>query len=166
MTKFQARFLKSHYQSRWTVLRHNQKNNDKILLFNDQFVLKNLTPGKTLAYNCLGDMYHDIIPNLSLTAGHDRVYNNLVLINNTEFKYKTLEQISEFVENLAESTLLRDSRIILSFEHRFLVYNRVEVSVNSMLANWPGQFKQRQMLNLLRKTQPGYGDYFFCLDYK
>lgn len=167
MRKIQIRTLKSHYQSRWAVLRHNQKHHDKILLLTDQFVIKNLVAGSTLAYHCLGEMYQGIVPNISLTPADKNLYNNIVLVNNTEFKYKTPEQLSGYIEQLADPLLLPNGRVILSFEHRFLVYNRVEISVDAMLSAWTKSFKKfklKQMLNLLGRTQPGYGDYFFCLE--
>jgi len=166
MRKTQIRVLKSHYLARWAVLRHNQKHSQKLLLIQDQFVLKNLLPGDTLCYNCLGEMYKTIIPNLSTTA--DKKYNNLVLINNIEFKYKTPDQLKVLLEELSEKLLLPNSRIILSFEHKFLIYDRIGISVNSLINNWLAELKKFKLVSkilLLGKSQPGYGDYFFCLDY-
>ena len=166
MNKFQIRQLKNHYQSRWGVLRHNQKNTKKILLLNDLFVLKNLLPGRTLCYNCLGEMYNDIIPDLSVTL--TQRCNNLVLINNFEFKYKTLDQLAEYITELAKKSLCPGGRVIMSFEHRFLIYDRVGVSVDSLFNNWLEgltKFKLVSKILLLGKSQPGCGDYFFCLDY-
>lgn len=166
MHKNQIRTLKSHYQTRWAVLRHNQKHVQKLLLIHDQFVLKNLLPGNTLCYNCLGEMYKTIISNLSTTA--DKKYDNLVLINNIEFKYKTVAQLTVLLEELSENFLLPNGRVILSFEHRFLIYDRVGVSVDLLFNNWLEgltKFKLVSKILLLGKSQPGCGDYFFCLDY-
>lgn len=165
MNKFLIRQLKNHYQARWAVFRHNQKNVKKILLINDMFVLKNLLPGRTLCHNCLGEMYQDIIPNLSTTI--DQRFNNLVLVNNIEFKYKTLDQIADYLEKLSVETLLPSGRIILSFEHRFLIYNRIDISVDSLIQNWTSSlrnFKTVATLSLLGTSQPGYGDHFICLE--
>lgn len=165
MNKFLVRQLKNHYQARWAVFRHNQKNVKKILLINDMFVLKNLLPGRTLCYNCLGEMYQDIIPNLSTTIDHR--FNNLVLVNNIEFKYKTLDQIADFLTTLSVGTLLPGGRVILSFEHRFLIYNRIDISVNSLIQNWASSlknFKTVATVSLLGTAQPGYGDHFVCLE--
>lgn len=165
MTKTQIRNLKSHYLARWTVMRHNQKNNNnnKILLLEDQFVLKNLLPGSTLCYNCLGEIYNGII---DLTGSIK--YYNLVLINNLEFKYKTVGQINAWLQELAKNLLVTGGRIILSIEHRFLIYNRVNISVETLLSSWFDDFENIKVLktvNLLGKTNPGYGDYFFSLEY-
>ena len=111
-------------------------------------------------------MYETIISNLSTTA--DKKYNNLVLVNNIEFKYKTLDQLTVLLEELSENFLLSNGRVILSFEHRFLIYDRVDVSVDSLFADWLAglkKFKPVSKILLLGKSQPGYGDYFFCLDY-
>ena len=168
MTKHQLRLIKNHYLARWAVLRHNQKHSEKVLLLNDQFVLKNLLPGSTLCYECLGDVYQGVIPNLS-TAVSDKKHNNLVLINNLEFKYKSFEELNVYLEDLAGKTLLPGGRVILSLSHRFLIYNRVEISVNTLLTTWIQglkKFKLQTMANLLGRSQPGYGDYFFCLNYQ
>lgn len=166
MNKFEIRQLKSHYLARWAVMRHNQKHANKILLFQDLFVLKNLLPGHTLCYNCLGEMYQGIIPNLSTSI--DQRCSNLVLVNNIEFKYKTLDQIADFVKTLSTQTLLPGGRIIMSFEHRFLVYNRVCKSVNSLIKNWTGSlqnFNPVVTFSSLENSQPGYGDHFVCLEF-
>lgn len=165
MNKFIIRHLKNHYQARWAVLRHNQKNSEKILLINDLFVLKNLLPGTTLCYNCLGELYQDIIPDLLTTV--DQHCNNLVLINNIKFKYKTLNQISDYVDTLCDQALLPKGRVILSFDHRFLIYNRVGQSVDSLISNWTGSLKKYKTIasmSMLGKAQPGYGDHFVCLE--
>ena len=163
MHKRQIRILKSHYLARWAVMRHNQKNKHKVLLLEDQFVLKNLASGNTLCYNCLGEIYQDII---DLTPG--KKYLNLVLINNIEFKYKTVEQVNTWLQELADKLLLPGGRIILSIEHKFLIYNRVEVSIDTLLLSWFNNFKNikvQQFLNLRGRANPGYGDYFFCVEY-
>jgi hypothetical protein len=111
-------------------------------------------------------MYKTIISNLSTTA--DKKYDNLVLINNIEFKYKTVAQLTVLLEELSENFLLPNGRVILSFEHRFLIYDRVGVSVDLLFNNWLEgltKFKLVSKILLLGKSQPGYGDYFFCLDY-
>lgn len=166
MTKTQVRLLKSHYLSRWTVMRHNQKNKEKLLALNDQFVLANLMSGDTLCYNCLGEMYQGIIPNLSTLA--NKKYNNIVLINNMEFKYKTIDQLVDLINNIARQYLLANGRLIMSLEHRYLIYDRVDVSVDTLLKtliNSLKKFTPVAKLNLLRRSQPGYGDYFLCLNY-
>jgi hypothetical protein len=167
MNKRQIRRLKSHYLARWSVLRHNQKHTQKILLINDLFVLKNLLPGSTLCHECLGEIYRDIIPDLATTASTQ--YTNLVLVNNIEFKYKTLDQITVYLEGLANTVLLPTGRVILSFEHRFLIYDRINVSINTLLTHWVAKldkFKLISTISLLGTSQPGYGNYFFCLEYQ
>lgn len=169
MTKEEIRELKSHYGARWTVMRHNQKNSKKILLVIDNFVLKNLINGTTLCYNCLGNLYHDIIPQLSAQPSTNVRYNNLVLINNIEFKYKTVEEICRYVTLLSQNFLNLKGRLIFSINHRFLIYNRVEQSVESMLLLFEKhlpEFYKIRSINLLGKTPYGYGEYFFCFEYK
>ena len=164
MDKEKIRLLKSHYMARWTVMRHNQKRLDKILALEDQIVLKNLMPGTTLCYNCLGEIYTGMI---DMTPSEK--YQNLVLINNREFKYKTVDQINEWVQELAEQHLQPGGRIIMSVSHRFLIYNRVEISVNTLVSRWfsnVNNFTVIKSLNLLNKANQGYGDYFFWLNYK
>jgi hypothetical protein len=168
MHKSKIRTLKSHYQERWAVFRHNQKNTQKILLVQDQFVIKNLVPGDTLCYDCLGEMYQNIIPNLSTTVA-DKKYNNLILINNIEFKYKTIHELTECLTQLSEQLVLPGGRVVLSFEHRFLIYDRVGTSVLSLIDNWLKSLHKFTLVSkilLLGKSPYGYGDYFFCLQYR
>jgi hypothetical protein len=163
MTKLQIRRLKSHYLSRWAVMRHNQKNQKKILVLEDQFVLRNLIPGSTLCYNCLGEIYQGMID----LSPRDK-YDNLVLINNIEFINLTVDQTNVWIENLANQFLKPGGKIIVSLEHKFIIYNRVEISVNTLISTWftnSNRLKLTKFLNLLGKTNPGYGDYFFCIDY-
>jgi hypothetical protein len=163
MNRHQIRNLKSHYLSRWAVMRYNQKNQNKIVLLEDQFVLKNLAPGTTLFYNCLGEIYQGIV-----NGSTSQRYNNLVLINNLEFKYKSVDEINAVIQNLAEQFLTANGRIIFSVDHKFLCYNRFELSVTTLLANWFANFKKFKVthsLNLLGKANSGYGTYFFCVDY-
>ena len=144
-------------------MRHNQKKSDKILLLEDHFILKNLTPGSTIFHKCLGEIYLGIV---DVTPGIR--YNNLVLINNLEFKYKTVDQINSWVLELAEQLLLPGGRIIMSINHRYLIYNRVGISVDTLTSTWFdnfNNFKLLKFLNLLTKSNPGYGDYFFCVEY-
>lgn len=166
MTKNQIRDLKSHYQSRWSIFRHNNKQQEKLLLLEDQFVLKNLLPGKTLCYNCLGELYQDIVEQLSVCPGQK--VNNLVLINNIELKYKTVDQINAWLTIMAQENVLLGGRIIFSVEHKYLIYNRTHISVDTLLQSWFlnfQDFKVIKFLNLLYRNTPGYGTYFFCVDY-
>ena len=164
MDKSHIRKLKSHYLSRWSVLSHNRKNTDKILLIPDTFVVKNLTEGTTLCLDCLGQVYDDIIPNLHLDpiGRHD----NLVLINNLSFKYKTLDELSSHIMALSDKHLLPKGKLIFSFEHKFLIYDRINSSVASMLESFVSKFNNFALdksVNLLSRSNSGYGDYFFSM---
>jgi hypothetical protein len=132
----------------------------------DLFVIKNLLLGDTLCYNCLGEMYQTIIPNLSTTA--DKKYNNLILVNNIEFKYKTPDELAVYLVELSAQLLLPGGRVIVSFEHRFLIYDRVSISVESLFVTWLKSLQKFNLvskISLLGKSGYGYGDYFFCLEY-
>lgn len=165
MITYSIRYFKNHYQSRWAVMRHNQKNKQKILLINDKFVLKNLVPGTTLCYNCLGEMYIGIIDNM-YTLPTEQNYNNVVLINNIEFKNKTADQLVNLVTTLS-SNLMSGGRLILSVEQKYLKYDRVHISRGQLLSEFVTKltgFKKVTFLDMFGKSQPGYGDYFFCFE--
>lgn len=167
MNKDKIRGLKFHYLSRWSVLRYNQKHQDKILLFADLFVTKNLRSGNTLFYDCLGEIYQGIVPNASFTPGVAK-YDNLVMLNNPEFKYKTTGELAAYVSCMADKFLVAGGRVIMSFEHRGVIYDRVHQTVDSMLADFTNGLvglQSSQFANLLSKSPPGYGDYFYCLDH-
>jgi hypothetical protein len=146
-------------------MRHNQKKSNKILLIADKFVLNNIKPGTTLCFNCLGDMYFDIIENVHVSP--HGLYDNLVLINNVEFKYKTVDELCGYINQLASKSLAPSGRIVFSFEHKYLIYDRMSQSVDFMLstvANKLPNFYKLASINLLGKSPAGYGDYFFCFE--
>lgn len=165
MNKDKVRALKFHYLSRWSLFRHNQKNVDKTLLFADLFVIKNLSKGTTLFYDCLGEIYQGIVLNSTCDPA-GQTYDNLVLVNNPVFKYKTIVEIATVVDQLATKFLAPGGRVVLSFEHRGIIYDRVHQSVTSLLHEFTEYltgYTVLQSANLLTKAPPGYGDYFFCL---
>ena len=150
--------------ARWAVLRHNHKNSNKILTTIDFFVLHNLNKGTTLCYECLGEVYHGIVEQVDTEPNGQ--YDNLVLLNNQHFKYKTINEIAAYATELSDRFLLPNGKLIISFSHRFTVYDRVNLSIQSMQEQFIQQFKTFTLfksMNLLKKSNPGYGDYFFCL---
>lgn len=164
MDRLDIRRLKSHYLSRWAVFKHNRKHQDKILLLADKFVLANLTAGPTLCHQCLGSIYNTIIPDLDVVASPAR-YQNLVMINNLCFKYKTLPAICDHVIQLANSYINQRGRLIFSFQHQTLVYDRMAISINQIPQQVQTLMNSWQLIaksNLWGRSPPGYGDFFFC----
>lgn len=164
MTKQHIRELKGHYLSRWSVCKHNRKHIDKILLLADRLVLSNLKPGATLCHECLGEIYQGIVPDLACSAGA-KTYHNLVMINNIVFKYKTIVQISDHIRQLSHHLLDRQGHLIFSFQHQYLLYDRVCTTIDQIplqMAAAMSDWKLITNTNLWGKSPPGYGDFWFC----
>lgn len=163
--KNQIRVKKNHYLARWALMKHNKKNSTKLLLPPDLFVIKNIVNGSTLFVDCLGEIYHDILFNFDLLPGTNK-YNNIVLINNLDFKYKDTVEITNIIKKLSTKHLAANGRIIFSVEHRYLIYDRIFITVHNLINDFIQNFKGYDCiscLDLLGKSSPGYGDYFFCL---
>jgi hypothetical protein len=126
MNKTQVRNLKNHYGSRWTAYRHNQKNQDKILLLEDRFVVSNCLPGAILAVDCLGEVYQIILDVDTVSTG--RKYNTILMLNNIKFKYLTLPALVELI-NLQAGTA---KRLIININLMFLIYDRVNQSIDNV----------------------------------
>lgn len=164
MDKQQVRNLKSHYLSRWALYDHNRKSSDKYLLLLDRFVLSNILSGRTLCYECLGEIYQDILPDLETQATQQK-YDNLVLINNLAFKYRSITDLCQYVTDLAHDLLRAKGRVIFSFQHRYLVYDRMNLPVQMISAAVKSHMPRWSLIahvDLFGKSPPGYGDYWFC----
>ena len=91
MQKTLVRSLKSHYGYRWKILRHNQKNSDKIGSIHDAVIKKYLVAGSTLAIDYIGHQYQTIIPNL--TVDQPGMYDNLLVLNPIKLKSSGIKYI-------------------------------------------------------------------------
>jgi hypothetical protein len=161
MNKTSIRALKSHYGVRWAELRHYQKTNDHVLCLENQFIIKEALPGPVLAIDCLGEVYQGI---LDVDIAPTRQYNTLLLINNIEFKYSTVESLVELIKKYCNGI----PRVIVNFSFSFLIYNRLLVTpatvmdqIETQLAD---QYCIRKKLLLINITNHGFGHAFLSLD--
>ena len=161
MNKPSIRALKSHYGVRWTELRHYQKTNDHVLCLENQFIIKESLPGPVLAINCLGEVYRGI---LDVDITPTRQYNTLLLINNIEFKYRTVESLVDLIKQYSNGI----PRVIVNFSFSFLIYNRLSVTPGTVIAQIENQLADqyhiRKKLLITSSTNYGFGNTFLSLD--
>tara|TARA_R110000868_G_scaffold408966_1_gene693531 strand:- start:827 stop:1333 length:507 start_codon:yes stop_codon:yes gene_type:complete len=166
MTKAQVRILKSHYGPRWHLYRYNSKNTNKKLLLEEKFIINNTLPGPVFAHKCLGEIYQGI---LDVHTQYYAPVPTVLLINNVEFKYKTIDELITMIADY-KKYLVPNGRIIVTFSLSCIKYDRLNISVDS-LCDWAiNLFKKQQLachkhyVNIKNSTH-GIGQIFLSLDY-
>lgn len=154
------RTTKSHFGGRWSAYKINRKNKDQIFLLEDRFILSNLVSGKTLAINCLGEVYSKVID--IDCAPQLNEYSNILLINNVEFKYKTVSEVSQYITQLANT--YNSIRIIANINLFYLHYDRINQPIADVTQELISQigFQVHQKLTLQHVTH-GFGHIFLAL---
>jgi len=165
---FKLLYLRQHYGERWVSFVHNKKNDDKVILPLDKFVLDSVKNFPVLALNCLGQIYKNII-NVDVIPEHNN-YSTLILVNNSEFKYCTHLEIIEKVLDYS-SYLKKESRIILNVNFEFLIYDRISISVNNLVEIFKLKFLEKGFVSTQTKFSmtdckwdSGFGNLFLILD--
>jgi hypothetical protein len=165
---FRLLYLRQHYGQRWTSFIHNKKNDDKVILPLDKFVLDSIKNFPVLALNCLGEIYKDII-DIDIIPKHND-YSTLILVNNHEFKYSTPLEIFEKVLNYS-FYLKKESRIILNINFEFLIYDRISISANNVVEIFKLKFLEKGFVSTQTKFSMtdfewdgGFGNLFLILD--
>lgn len=164
MNKFQIRKLKSHYGVRWTAFKYNRKHQQKILPSEEKFVLDNVLPGKVVAYDCLGELYQNIL-DVSVDL---QLCNTIVLINPIRFKYKNTQQLCKEIVSFGKY-LLPGGRIIANIDLKSLIYPRLYISIPTLcdqikeICRSAG-FDSNYSLIPLDKSNHGYGQIYLILD--
>jgi hypothetical protein len=161
MNKSSIRALKSHYGVRWAELRHYQKTNNHVLCLENQFIIKEALPGPVLAIDCLGEVYQGI---LDIDIVPTRQYNTLLLINNIEFKYCTVESLVELIKQYSTGI----PRVVVNFSFSFLIYNRLLITpatvMDQLEKQLADQYHIRKKLLLTNIANHGFGHAFLSLD--
>jgi hypothetical protein len=165
---FKLLYLRQHYGERWVSFVHNKKNDDKVILPLDKFVLDSVKNFPVLALNCLGQIYKNII-NVDIIPKHNN-YSTLILVNNSEFKYCTHLEIIEKVLDYS-SYLKKESRIILNINFEFLIYDRISISANNVVEIFKLKFLEKGFVSTQTKFSmtdyewdSGFGNLFLILD--
>ena len=165
MTKTQIRILKSHYGPRWHLYRHNLKNKNKKLLLGEKFIINNVLPGPVFAHQCLGEIYQGI---LDVHTNYHTPVSTILLINNVEFKYKTVYELVSMIADY-KKYLIPNGRIIVTLNIVFLKYDRLNISVislcNQLIESFIKQklFCNRHFVNI--KNGDGLGHILLSLNY-
>lgn len=160
LDKQQVRTLKSHYGSRWTALRHNHKNENKLLLLEDRFVISHCLPGPVLAVDCLGEVYQGILD--IDTQFSNREYNTVLMLNNLKFKYLTLSKLVDYINSNSGTA----KRLIININLMFLIYDRVGYSINTVINYLTQHLTNFSMVKQLYNLNfnYGFGQIFIVLD--
>ena len=167
MTKTQIRILKSHYGTRWELYRYNSKNKDKKLLLEEKFIISNSLPGPVFAHQCLGEIYQDI---LDVHTHYHAPVPTVLLVNNVEFKYKTIDELVLMVADY-KKYLVPAGRIIVTLSVTYLKYDRLNISVVSLCNHLIEAFKKQNLVchkhyvNIKNTAISGVGQLFLSLDH-
>jgi hypothetical protein len=165
MNKATVRQLKSHYLDRWAVMKHNARNQDKILLVEDAYVIRNLNPGRTLILNCLGEMFVGLVDQLTVQQPSG-LYQNIVMINNIEFKYLNTTELYDKIKSVADQYLDPDGQMFCTCNHRYLKYDRVNQPVELAFDSWQQKkLKLTKLQVMMRKSRVSFGDIWLTLAY-
>ena len=163
--RLEIRKLKSHFRLRWYLYRHNLRySNDKLLMLDDKFILKNIIPGPVQAVDCLSDVYKDILP----MASTGQPVSNVLIINPLSFLYSSPDDIvNKVVSNTAN--LVRPGRLIVNLNMLSIIYDRLNVSRETLcqiiITGIQAQgFVLVDRLNRFSDFTHGYGHLFLSFD--
>ncbi len=146
-------------------MKHNRRRQDKILLLEDAMVVRNLKPGRTLAMGCLGEMFAGLVENLD-TEPHGR-YDNIIMINNLEFKYLDTTQLYNLIKSVADQHLDSHGKMFCTCSHKYLIYDRANHTIQSAFDSWTHKKLQlKEIKIMLQKSRSSFGDIWLYLQYE
>lgn len=139
----------------------------------DKMILSQIKPGATLSLDLGGLQYTGLIPDLLVidpwaeinSVPDGKLYDNILMLNSPELKYKTLNQIENLI---LEQTVRLNSqaKVIIGFNYQFVNINRLTQDYKIALNNWIDSLEaknfqlQLQLVKKIPNTNP-YGDSFF-----
>lgn len=135
MQKKIIRRYKSHYGYRWCMLKNNLYNNDVQWIDPiDIFIKKNLNAGSVLFLDIMGLQYIKMFKNLNILdkflkysyGSPNKLHDNLVLMNNCDFKYISLDQISDKIIEISNRYGKNKTNIFLGFNYQHIKFNRLK----------------------------------------
>ena len=164
----------TQYGYRWDLMRYNNKNlSENLITPIDLFIKKNIK-GSVLFLDILGFQYKNFLKNvcikdelLGVSYGeiNDR-YDNLYLMNNSMFKYKSLSEIGELIKILFQKNCTTNGKIFLGFNQQFVKYNRLKFKFADIVEEWIDQLNTHGYFCEYKKysVEPNpYGSCFFIL---
>ena len=159
--------VKSLLGFRWVLHKSNLTSVDPTFFSIDKFVLKNIQPGDSCCLDDLPEFYSQIIPNLHSVP--IKKYQNIIAINPSAFAYKSLEDIQLIISNFI-THLDINGHLIISINFDNLIYDRVNISINKLIATWINSLKNLNLTCQKSLYCPqkffGYGDYFFIFKHE
>jgi hypothetical protein len=161
------RDLKSYQGFRWLFYKLNKRNQNKVLHQTDQFVLKNLQNGISCCIDDLPKYYSNIISNLYYNLD-DNKFDNIISINSSNFRYKTLTDINDVLLSLTNNLTLT-GQLIFSLNLDNLKYDRANISLSTLFDQWASDLKTHNLIlknKLINFNLPaGFGHCFFVVGY-
>ena len=144
---------------RQVIYQRNLKSDDITLFYIDKFIINNLHPGNSICLDDIPNYYKNVIDNLNMS--HEK-YDNIIIINSTNFAYKTSVEINTLLTDY-KNLLTEPGRILISLDLHNILYDRVNVTVNSIVDQSVTNFK---LLNkFINFNLPGgYGNCFLVLE--
>lgn len=131
-------------------------------MLEEKFVLNNVVSGTVLAHDGLGALYQGILPMTDIGPA-----DNLLIINPLSFSYQSLDSIVDQIV-VALPKLRVDGRMILNIDLFFVIYDRINVSIDSLTQQFITKLQCHDMVVqsklLLKQTPPGYGQLFLSFD--
>lgn len=135
----------------------NRRSATKILDYYDQYLLENLKPGNTIAFDCAGYYLDEFVDNLTVVdldpivlswfptatiyTSEDAVkdlYNtadNFIVNNTIRLRWKTFEEHANFWKDTRK--FLRDGcNIFFSYRDIFIFHNRLKYNFSDLLKTW------------------------------
>lgn len=173
MQKKLIRMYKSNYGYRWTILKNNLKpSNEPLVTLQDYLIFKNLIPGTTLGLDFMCNQYISTIDNLTVVEWPieqpTTVYNNIILLNNRFLKYKSFDEMKEFLLDVTQF-LQPNGRLFVSFNFQFVKYNRLTKNFLQEINQWVNALDLsdiklvKKIISNVPKTDP-YGDCLFVFE--
>jgi hypothetical protein len=151
--------INSYCGFRQVIYQRNLTSDDITLFYIDKFIINNLCPGSSICLDDIPNYYKNIIDDLNMS--HEK-YDNIIIINNSNFAYKTSIEINTLLTDY-KNLLTEHGRILISLNLHNIIYDRVNVTVDSIVDQSVTNFKLlNKFINF--KLPTGYGHCFLVLE--
>ena len=141
----------------------NRRSDEKILDLYDKYLIENVVPGQTIAFDCAGYYLDEFIDNLTVVdldsivlswfpsakiyTNEDAVrdlYNtadNFIVNNTIRLRWKTFEEHANFWKESRK--FLKDGcNIFFSYRDIFIFHNRLKYNFSDLLSDWLKDMEQ------------------------
>jgi hypothetical protein len=131
---------------------------DQILFYIDKFVINNIKPGTSLCLDDIPNYYQRVVDNLNIPSDN---YDNIIIINSSKFLYRQVDELNAILIK-HKSLLTSQGQLIISINLNQIIYDRVNVTVDSLIRSiTQGFVVSKKLINF--KVPAGYGNCFLVL---